>query len=372
MAERIVIALSGGVDSAVAALLLRDAGHHVHAVYMKNWINEDNAFGDCPWMQDIKDARAVSEHLGISFEVVNFMRDYRQRIVDYLVDGYARGITPNPDVMCNREMKFGVLLDWALERGFDAVATGHYSRRVPAADAPSAFGHQWHTDPDCPWAVLEGVDDNKDQSYFLSRMLPRQVAHARFPIGHLRKPELRALAHEAGLPNAAKKDSQGICFIGQVKINDFLEHFIPEKPGPIINTEGKVLGQHKGLHRYTLGQRRGIGIPSNTDNQFYVVVGKRAEDNALLVAFESPTTPGLWQTHTTLHSLSWIISNPPQRRMRLLCKVRYRDPSVGVQVEPGPGDSLLLHFDEPQRALASGQICALYDGPRLLGSGIYL
>lgn len=212
--NKLVIALSGGVDSAMAAALAVEAGHQVEAVYMKNWINEENILGDCPWMQDIEDAAAVADHLGIPFRVLNFMDAYRERVVAYLVDGYARGLTPNPDVMCNREMKFGVLLDWALDNGFSGVATGHYCQKI---DTPQ--GSQLH----------EGVDNNKDQSYFLCCLRPDQLERAHFPVGALRKPQIRSMAKTRNLPNADKKDSQGICFIGQVKINDFLQQFIPDR-----------------------------------------------------------------------------------------------------------------------------------------------
>lgn len=362
MAEgKILVALSGGVDSSVAALLLRRAGHDVTGAYMKNWINEENIAGDCPWQRDIEDARAVADHLGIEFRVVNLMRDYRERIVQYLLDGYARGLTPNPDVMCNREIKFGVFRAWARDHGFSAVATGHYARRVELAG------------PGPRHALLEGADKNKDQSYFLALLQPDQLADARFPIGDLAKPELRALAREAGLPTAEKKDSQGICFIGEVKMADFLRAYVPDAPGPIVRADdGRVLGEHRGLHFYTLGQRKGIGVPSNTDHRAYVVVGKRATDRALLVAFDGPTAPGLFQTEVQVHALSWL-AEPITTPSRLEGRVRYRDPRVPLLFEPLPGGaSARVVFETPQRGLASGQILALYDGERLLGGAVYL
>jgi tRNA-specific 2-thiouridylase len=355
-AKKILVALSGGVDSAVAALLLKEAGYDIACAYMKNWINEENVLGNCPWQDDIEDGRAVAQHLGLDFEVINFMHDYRDRVVRYLVDGYQKGLTPNPDVMCNREMKFGVLLDWALENGFEGVATGHYCR---------------NTEIDGENALLEGVDQNKDQSYFLSLIRPDQLNRALFPVGHLTKPEVRQLATARGLPNAGKKDSQGICFIGEVKINDFLEKFIPDRPGEIVHLDGRVLGEHKGLHRYTLGQRRGIGIPSNADNEFYVVVAKDLEKNQLVIAFESSQPDAIWHPSIRLHQLSWLVSTPPKEPIELLAKVRYRDPSVPMRFIPDASGGATLEFKEPQRALAVGQVCALYDGPRLLGGGVY-
>jgi len=403
--------MSGGVDSSVAALLLKQQGHDVVGAYMKNWINEDNVVGRCPWMQDIDDARAVADRLGIEFRVVNLMRDYRRLVVDYLLDGYQRGLTPNPDVMCNREVKFGVFLAYARAEGFAAVATGHYAQRrlsaapsapgggVEAVAHPAFSGGARPLDARAPAAqasgpenpagsrpptlnsqlhLFEGADKNKDQSYFLALLSQAQLRDARFPIGHLTKPELRRLAAEAGLATAAKKDSQGICFIGEVKMADFLKAYVPEHPGPIIRAaDGKELGTHRGLHYYTIGQRRGIRIPSNTDNEAYVVVGKRARDHALLVAFDGPAAPGLWTRECRIHSVS-SIGEPLTGSCQVECRVRYRDPRVAIEFTPvgtglpgEPAPSAHITFAEPQRALASGQILALYDGEKLLGGGVF-
>jgi tRNA-specific 2-thiouridylase len=219
--------------------------------------------------------------------------------------------------------------------------------------------------------LLEGADKNKDQSYFLALLSPAQLAAARFPIGDLKKPELRRLAREAGLANADKKDSQGICFIGQVKMTDFLRTYVPDHPGPIVRAvDSRVLGEHRGLHFYTLGQRKGIGIPSNTDFKSYVVVGKRASDHALLVAFEEPAAPGLFTREVRVHHLSWI-GGPLPSPGALEGRVRYRDPRVPLDFFPEAGGGARVVFREPQRALASGQILAFYDGEKLLGGGVY-
>ncbi len=361
--ERLLVALSGGVDSSVAALLLKEQGHDVVCAYMKNWINEDNVIGHCPWMQDIDDARAVCNRLGLEFRVVNLMREYRSLVVDYLLDGYQRGLTPNPDVMCNSRVKFGVFAAYARAEGFAGLATGHYARRTESAQ-PALSPRRFH--------LLEGADKNKDQSYFLALLNQQQLAFARFPIGDLPKPELRALAARAGLPTATKKDSQGICFIGEVKMADFLRAYVPEQPGPIVRaTDGVVLGEHRGLHYFTIGQRKGIGIPSNTDNQAYVVVGKRASDHALLVAFDGPEAPGLWTNECRVHSLSFL-GEPLTEPTTLECRVRYRDPRVPVEFTPHGDGTATLRFPTPQRALASGQILALYRGEELLGGGVFV
>ncbi len=354
--ERILVALSGGVDSSVAALLLKQQGYDIVGAYMKNWINEDEVIGHCPWMQDIEDARAVADHLGIEFRVVNLMEDYRRLVVDYLLDGYQRGLTPNPDVMCNREMKFGVFRQYAQAEGFTAVATGHYARRV---------------ERDSEYLLMEGADKNKDQSYFLALLTQGQLRAARFPIGDLPKPKLRELAAEAGLPTALKKDSQGICFIGEVKMQDFLKAYVPDKPGPIVRAvDQQTLGEHRGLHYYTIGQRKGIGIPSNTENKAYCVVGKRASDHALLVAFDEPQAPGLWTSQSRVHSLSFI-NDPITAVAQIECRVRYRDPRVAIKFTPTADGTAAIQFATPQRAIAPGQIMALYRGEQLLGGSVF-
>ncbi len=366
--EKILVAMSGGVDSSVAALLLRAEGHEVAGAYMKNWINEDGVVGDCPWESDIEDARRSAERIGIDFQVVNLMREYRERIVQYLLDGYARGLTPNPDIRCNREIKFGVFAAWARDRGYDAIATGHYARKGSGPEVRDGPALQ-NSGPDP--IIFEGADKNKDQSYFLALLQRGQIRAAHFPLGRLTKPEVRRLAREAGLPNAGKKDSQGICFIGQVKMPDFLRAYVPDQPGPILHAgDGRELGRHRGLHYYTLGQRRGIRVPSNADGQAYVVVGKRAADHALLVAFDQPGTPGLFQREIRVHALSWT-GEPVAGPRTLEGRVRYRDPRVPLEFLPEGSDGAFIRFTTPQRALAPGQVLALYEGERLLGGGVY-
>lgn len=354
--KKILVALSGGVDSAVAALLLKEQGYRVSGAYIRTWMNEETPFADCPAQQDIEDARAVAEHLKIDFEIVNLVNEYREHVVHYLVEGYKKGITPNPDIMCNREMKFGIFQDYALKQGFDGLATGHYVRKTQTSEGR--------------FELLQGVDQNKDQSYFLALLRQEQIERVLFPLGGHTKEAVRELATRHQLPNASKKDSQGICFLGDVKINQFLEHYIEDEPGDIVNSEGKVLGRHNGLHRYTLGQRRWIGVPSNTDNEFYVVIGFNRERNELIVGFDKPESSGLFGCEFQIHGLSFI-NRPLETTCNILAKPRYRDPSQKIAYSPlQPGASKVV-FEQPQRALASGQVIAFYDGETLLGGGFY-
>ncbi|MEM8866830.1 MAG: tRNA 2-thiouridine(34) synthase MnmA [Verrucomicrobiota bacterium] len=226
--KKILVGLSGGVDSAVTALLLKELGYDVSGAYIRTWMNEEMPLADCPAQQDIDDSRAVAAHLGIDYEIVNLVNEYRENVVNYLVAGYEKGITPNPDMLCNREMKFGIFQKYALDQGFDAIATGHYVRK--RANSDGSFD------------LIEGLDTNKDQSYFLALLRQAQIRNALFPLGELTKPEVRKLAEAHQLPNATKKDSQGICFLGDMNINRFLEYYIQDNPGNIINPEGKVLG----------------------------------------------------------------------------------------------------------------------------------
>ena len=353
---KVLVGLSGGVDSAVAAALLVEQGHEVAAGYMKNWINEEGIPGDCPWEQDIEDARAVAKTLGIEFRVIDLIDSYRKRIVDYLIEGYRAGITPNPDVWCNREMKFGVFLDYALAQGFERVATGHYARRRDLPDGTAA--------------ILRGADPNKDQSYFLSLMTRRQVAHALFPTGEMLKPEVREAAGRFDLPVAEKKDSQGICFLGQVKMSDFLRHHVPDAPGEIVDVSGKAMGEHRGLHLYTLGQRKGHGVASPREGMAYVVVGKDIARNRLIVGWDTPESGGLYATECVVGSLS-AINEPFGKSRSVEAQPRYRAKAEPAKIEPLGDDRARLVFQRPQRAIAPGQICAFYDGGRLLGGGVF-
>ncbi|NNE92341.1 MAG: tRNA 2-thiouridine(34) synthase MnmA [Verrucomicrobiales bacterium] len=355
---KILVGMSGGVDSSVAAGLLLEQGHEVVGAYMRNFTNEEGLPGDCPWEQDIRDARAVCDHLGIEFRILSLEEEYRERVVDYLLAGYKNGVTPNPDVMCNREMKFGIFLEFAKAQGFEHVATGHYARVRRNDDGTSD--------------ILKGLDPNKDQTYFLALLEQHQIQPAWFPIGEIAKPDVRQEAERMGIPVAQKKDSQGICFIGDIKMSDFLAHYIPDNPGPIVTLDGRELGQHRGLHLHTLGQRKGLGVASNTHGKAYVVVEKRPETNELVIAFDEPNTPKLYATECRVGSIS--VTNGDLRGMdNLSAQPRYRSAAVPVSIDQGSFDepTLLVRFAESQRALTPGQICAFYRGDVLVGGGVF-
>lgn len=321
---------------------------------MKNWINEEEIPGDCPWESDLEDAHAVAKALGIEFRVVDLIDQYRERIVDYLLEGYRDGITPNPDVMCNREMKFGVFLDYALDQGFEAVGTGHYVRR---RERPNGTAD-----------LLRGADPNKDQSYFLAMMTQHQAKHALFPAGEMLKPEVREVARRFNLPTAEKKDSQGICFIGNIKMSDFLRHHVPDSPGEIVDVNGKVMGRHYGLHLHTIGQRKGHGVASPREGMAYVVVGKNAEANQLVVGYEDGSH-GLYSTKCIVGSISSM--NDLIKEGRVDAQPRYRAKSEPVTLTHIADDQMEVEFSRPQRAITPGQICGFYDGGKLLGGGVF-
>jgi len=352
---RILVALSGGVDSSVAAALLLEQGHEVVGAYMKNWTNEEGLPGDCPWEEDVRDARAVCEYLGIEFRLLSLTEAYRDRVVAYLLAGYREGVTPNPDVMCNREMKFGVFREFAAAQGFEHIATGHYVTSERRGDGR---------------VDLRRGAEGKDQSYFLALLEQEQIHQAWFPMGHLPKPEVRREAQRFGLPVAEKKDSQGICFIGDIRMSDFLAHYIPDAPGNIVTLNGAVVGSHRGLHLHTLGQRKGLGVPSNTFGKAYVAIEKRPATRELVVAFDEPDTPHLYATRCRVGHIS-VVNRPLTASPALLAQPRYRAPAISVSAEFLDETTAILTFAIPQRALTPGQICAFYEGDVLLGGGVF-
>lgn len=359
MPNRILVAMSGGVDSAVAALLLKQQGFEVSAAYMKTWVNEAvaDAMTDCPWHQDIIDAENCAKIIGIKFEIVNLISEYRKKVVEYIVDGYRNGSTPNPDVICNKHIKFGDFINYALKCGFDTVATGHYC--------------SVRDNPDGSRDLVVAADPSKNQSYFLAMITQPQLRRIIFPIGSLLKSEVRDIARINNLPVSEKKDSQGICFLGKVKIQDFLKQFIPQEPGDIVNeSTGKKLGTHTGLYNYTIGQRKGIRIPSNTEGKHYVVTNKDISTNTLYVDFDSQNAENLYRNSVTVRNLNWI-NKPVDCQHTIQIQVRYRDPMVKAVFTPLGNGRAKIEFEKRQRALSPGQVIAMYNEDIMLGGAFY-
>ena len=353
--QRVVLGLSGGVDSAVAALVLKRQGAEVHALHMTNWEDDE---GYCTAAEDLQDARKVCEQLELPLHHVNFAADYRDRVFRYFLDEYRAGRTPNPDVLCNREIKFGVFRDYAKRLGGDLLATGHYARV---------------TDPDAGKVqLLKGVDANKDQTYFLHAVSAEALADTVFPLGDLTKPEVRAIAHDAGLWTRNKKDSTGICFIGERPFREFLATYLPANPGPIETLDGDVVGQHSGLMFYTLGQRQGLGIGGRRDagDAPWYVAAKALDTNTLVVVQGDQTA--LYSRSAEVDEVGWIGEPPAFENERLRCavKVRYRQPDQMCGVSRISPKRVLVEFDEPQRAVAPGQFAVFYRGDVCLGGGV--
>ncbi|NCF52513.1 tRNA 2-thiouridine(34) synthase MnmA [Gammaproteobacteria bacterium] len=352
--QRVILGLSGGVDSAVAALLLKDAGADVHALHMTNWEDDD---GYCTAAQDLQDARRLCQQLDIPLHHANFARQYRDRVFNYFLDEYRRGRTPNPDVLCNREIKFGVFREYAKRLGGDWLATGHYAR-TSALEGKTI--------------LLKGTDPEKDQSYFLHSVSADALAETIFPLGGLHKSEVRQIARDRGLDVYAKKDSTGICFIGERPFREFLSTYLPANPGPILTADGAHIGQHGGLMYYTLGQRQGLGIGGLNDRGEapWYVVDKHLEDNALIV--DQGDSELLMSSSLVATNATWIGAAPSglDRGMSCSAKIRYRQYDQGCTVSQKNDDALVVSFDVPQRAVAPGQFVVFYSGERCLGGGV--
>ena len=348
----VVVGMSGGVDSAVAALLLKQQGRDVVGVFMKNWEEDDPDTGVCTAAADYEDVKNVCAAIDIPYYTVNFSKEYRDRVFSYFLEEYSRGRTPNPDVLCNCEIKFRAFLDFAMSTGADEIATGHYAR----LDKTNGV------------KLLRARDVGKDQTYFLAGLTCDQLQKARFPIGELQKSDVRRLAAEAGLGNAAKKDSTGICFIGERNFKQFLMQYLPAQPGDMVDETGKIIGRHDGLMYYTLGQRKGLGIGGRSDGtgESWFVIGKDLKRNLLIV--QQGENDELFALSLDAQKINWIAGAAPESSFSCTAKFRYRQPDQPVRVEI-EGDGAHVSFEAPQRAVTPGQWVVFYRGEECLGGG---
>lgn len=351
--KHVIVGMSGGVDSSVAALRLVQQGYQVSGIFMQNWEDDDE---HCTARQDYRDAKGVADKLGIPLSTVNFADEYWERVFAHFLTEYGAGRTPNPDILCNKEIKFSAFLDHAYEQGADAIATGHYAQ----------VGQS-----DNQFQLLRGHDNNKDQSYFLYTLNQKQVGATLFPVGDLDKPVLRQMAQDAGIHVHNKKDSTGICFIGERKFNTFLSEYLPAQPGKILTDAGENIGTHNGLMFYTLGQRQGLGIggQAHGDESPWFVLAKDVPDNTLIVG-QGHDHPMLFRDHLGSHDMHWVAGSPPAASFRCTAKVRYRQQDQPVQVRVGSDGHIHADFDEPVRAITPGQSIVLYDNDVCLGGGV--
>ena len=347
---RIVVGMSGGVDSSVAALLLKREGHDVVGLFMKNW-EDDDTDEYCSTRQDLIDAAAAADVIGIELEAVNFAAEYKDRVFSEFLREYSAGRTPNPDVLCNAEIKFKAFLDHAMRLGATKIATGHYARVAQNGK----------------YQLLRGKDGSKDQSYFLHRLTQEQLSRAVFPVGELRKSEVRRIALEAGLPNHAKKDSTGICFIGERPFREFLNRYLPKAPGPMVDEKGRAIGEHIGLAFYTIGQRKGIGI-GGAGEPWYVA-GKDLAANKLIVV-QGHDHPLLMRRSLAADETSWIAGSAPGERSQHTAKTRYRQADAPCTLSHVQDTEIEVEFATPQWAVTPGQSVVLYDGEACLGGGV--
>jgi len=353
--QRIVVGMSGGVDSSVASLLLKRAGYDVVGLFMKNWEDDDDD-AYCSTREDLVDAAAAADVIGVPLEAVNFAAEYKARVFATFLAEYAAGRTPNPDVLCNAEIKFKAFLDHALQLGAAQIATGHYARLRAQGDAIE---------------LLRGADRAKDQSYFLHRLTQAQLARVQFPVGGLKKAEVRRIAAEAGLPNHAKKDSTGICFIGERPFREFLNRYLPRAPGPIVTDDGRSVGEHIGLAFYTLGQRKGIGVGGRRDasGEPWYVAQKNLETNTLIIV-QGHDHPLLMRCALDGLEASWIAGAAPAVPSRHTAMTRYRQAAVPCTLRRVQDDRVAVDFDAPQWAVTPGQSVVLYDADVCLGGAI--
>lgn len=355
LANKIIVGISGGVDSSVAALTLLEQGYEVEGLFMKNWEEDDDA-QFCSATEDLADAQAVCDKLDIKLHAVNFATEYWDRVFEYFLDEYRAGRTPNPDIMCNKEIKFKAFLEFAQHLGAAKIATGHYAR----------IGNQGDE-----YQLLTGLDKNKDQSYFLYALQQPALSKSLFPLGAMDKPDVRKKAEEAGLVTHDKKDSTGICFIGERKFSTFLERFLPAQPGVILSDTGEQVGQHNGLMFYTIGQRHGLGIGGRKggDESPWFVYGKNLPENQLLVC-QGHQHPCLMAGSLTASQITWAAGHPPAFPAQVEAKIRYRQAAQPCSLSPLDDEQLAVQFNEPQRAIAPGQSVVFYQDEICLGGGI--
>ena len=354
MSDPIIVGISGGVDSSVTAMTLKKQGYNVECVFMKNWEGEDET---CTSEQDYKDALAVCDHLNLPLRSVNFSKEYWDNVFQYFIDEYAKGRTPNPDVLCNREVKFKAFLDFALELGANKIATGHFARIVES---------------DGLFQLLKGVDGDKDQSYFLYLLGQDALSKSMFPIGEIDKKKVRKLAESSGLINHAKKDSTGVCFIGEQKFfKNFLKKYIPAQPGSIHTIDGNPCGEHDGLMFYTMGQRKGLGIGGGHGDKEapWFVADKDLENNILIVA-QGHDHPALFHQKLEADQIHWISGSPPQDLENISAKIRYRQMDQSCEITTLSSDRCTVKFDKPQFGIAPGQSIVFYKGDDCLGGAI--
>ena len=354
--ERVVVGMSGGVDSSVAAWLLKQQDYDVVGVFMKNW-EDDDTDEYCTSREDLVDAAAVADVIGIDLEAVNFAAEYRERVFAHFLRDYAAGRTPNPDVLCNSEIKFRAFLDHAVALGADRIATGHYARVRQSSSGATE--------------LLKAVDASKDQTYFLHRLTQEQLAPVLFPLGDMTKRDVRAIAKREGIPTYGKRDSTGICFIGERPFRDFLARYLPRVPGPIVTADGATVGRHDGLAYYTIGQRQGLGIGGTRDGEHapWFVAGKDIARNAL-IAVQGHEHPLLFRRGVDAVDMHWIAGVSPALPTRLAAKTRYRMPDAACEIRFDDSGRVNAAFDAPQWAPTPGQYLVLYDGDVCLGGGV--
>jgi tRNA-specific 2-thiouridylase len=348
---KVVVGMSGGVDSSVAALLAKRAGHQVVGLFMKNWEDDDDD-EYCSTREDLIDAAAAADRIGIDLEAVNFSGEYKERVFAEFLREYAAGRTPNPDVLCNAEIKFRAFLDHAMRLGAEKIATGHYARVREAGGR-----HE----------LRRGLDVSKDQSYFLHRLTQEQLSRVMFPVGELKKSEVRRIALEAGLPNHAKKDSTGICFIGERPFREFLNRYLPKVPGRIVDEKGRTVGEHIGLAFYTIGQRKGIGIGGA--GEAWYVADKRVDSNELVVV-QGHDHPLLMKKALSASDAAWVAGRPPQAPSTHTAKTRYRQADAPCTLSKAAESEINVEFSAPQWAVTPGQSVVLYDREVCLGGGV--